>query len=345
MIRFKKKEETSTLLSPLKNFELDSQPIEYREDPLTGFTTFVRTGRGFWAGIYKTDETVLQQLIEESRGRCFFCPEKVFTSTPKFPASFIPEGRVRQGEATLFPNLFAHKKYSAIVAMTQKHYLKLNEFEPGLLFNGFKLAELYLRRAYEESGIEHVEIGGNYLYPAGASIVHPHIQVIASHGAHSLIKLYTRAGKAYHKKRLKNFWEDLINQEKELRERYIGRLGSTEWFTPFAPIREDEVDGIVWGKSNFLEFDDDDWRSLAEGISRVLKAYHDKGFSCFNFAIYSGPLGKRLDYLWAGVKIVSRSSVQTYPVNDVWYSSGLLLDGFVVEPPEEVAKTMRPYFG
>jgi galactose-1-phosphate uridylyltransferase len=344
MIHFKKHEESAILLNPLKGFELDSQPIEYREDPISGLTSFVRTGRAFWAGVHKTDQALLEKLIAETKERCFFCPEKVETSTPKFPSNFIPEGRLNRGESTLFPNLFAHKRYSAIIAMTKKHHLRLNEFEPNILINAFKLADLYIRRAHEVGGIEYGEIGGNYLYPGGASIVHPHLQVIASHGPHYLIKVYIDKGRVHFKKYSKNFWKELINKEKELGERYLGRIGSTEWFTPFAPIKEDEVNAIVEGKSNFLEFEDYDWESLSHGLSRVLKAYHDKGFSCFNFAIYSGPLGKKLKYLWAGIKIVSRTSVQAYPVNDIWYSNGILLDGFVAEPPEEVAKSIRPYF-
>lgn len=344
MIRFKKHEERATLCNPLKNFEIDSQPIEYREDPISGFTCFVRTGRALWAGIYKTDEAVLERLVKETRERCFFCPEKVAISTPRFPADFMPEGRLTRGEATLFPNLFAHKQYSAIIALSQRHYLKLNEFEPELLINGFKLADDYIRRAHEVSGVKYAEIGGNYLYPSGASMVHPHLQVIASHGAHSLIKVYREKGRAYWKKHSKNLWEELVETEKKRGERYLGKVGSTEWFTPFAPTREDEVDAVVRGKSNFLEFEDHDWQSLAYGLSRVLKAYHEHGFSCFNYAIYSGPLGEDLKYLWAGIKIVSRSSVQPYPVSDIWYSSSILLDGFVVEPPEEVAKKMRPFF-
>lgn len=345
MIRFKKIEERAVLLNPLKNFDVDSQPIEYREDPLSGFTSFVRTGRAFWAGIHKTDETLLERLVEETREKCFFCPEKVTTSTPKFLVDFIPEGRLTRGEATLFPNLFAHKQYSAIVAMTQKHYLKLNELEPGVLINAFRLADFYIRRAHEVGGVAYAEIGGNYLYPSGASIVHPHLQVILSHGPHYLIKVYMEKGKSHTQKYSRNFWDELIEREKELDERYLGSLGATEWFTPFAPLREDEVNAVVRGKSNFLEFEDKDWESLAQGLSRVFKVYHEKGFSCFNFAIYSGPLGQNLKhYLWAGVKIISRSSVQTYPVSDTWYSSGILLDGFVVEPPEEVAKQMRPNF-
>jgi len=344
MIRFRKLKEKAVLHNPLKNFEIDSQPIEYREDPISGLTSFVRTGRAFWAGIYKTDEALLEKLVEETKERCFFCPEKVETSTPKFPADFIPEGRLTRGEATLFPNLFAHKRYSAIIAMSQKHYLKLNEFEPNLFTDAFKLADFYIRRAHEVSGVKYAEIGGNYLYPSGSSIVHPHLQVIVSDGAHYLIKVYVEKGKTYYKKYSKNVWDELINEEKQLGERYIGKIGSTEWFTPFAPIREDQVNAIVQGKSNFLEFNDQDWESLAHGLSRVLKAYHDKGFSCFNFAIYSGPLGKKLKYLRAGMKVTSRSSVQLYPVSDTWYSNSILLDGFVVEPPEVVAKEMHPYF-
>lgn len=119
MIRFKKLEENAVLCNPLKNFEIDSQPIEYREDPLSGLTCFVRTGRAFWAGIYKTDEAVLNKLVEETRGRCFFCPEKVETSTPKFTTDFISKGRLSRGEATLFPNLFAHKQFSGVLGYRQ----------------------------------------------------------------------------------------------------------------------------------------------------------------------------------------------------------------------------------
>lgn len=344
MIRFRKLEEKAVLHSPLKDFELESQPIEYREDPLTGLTSFVRTGRAFWAGLYKTDEGLIEKLARETQERCFFCPAKVRTATPKFHTDFIPEGRLTRGEAVLFPNLFAQKAYSAIVAVTEKHYLKLNEFQLGMLSDAFKLASFYLRRAYEVGGVEYAEIGGNYLYPGGASIMHPHIQAIASRGAHYLIKLYMEKGKGHYHRYHQNYWEELLKKERRLGERYVGKIGSTEWFTPFVPVREDEVNAVVRGKSNFLQFDDSDWESLAEGLCRVLKYYSDQGLSCFNYAIYSGPLGQKLNYLWAGVKIVSRTSVQPYPVSDNWYSGNILLDGFVSEPPEEIARALQPYF-
>jgi hypothetical protein len=124
----------------------------------------------------------------------------------------------------------------------------------------------------------------------------------------------------------------------------LGRIGDTEWSLPFAPTREDEVNAVVRGKSHFLELTEVDWEALSDGLSRVLRYYGAKGLSSFNFAIYSGPLGVELPYFWMGLKIVSRTSVQPMPVNDVWYSNNILIDGFVTEPPEELGRELKPYF-
>jgi len=344
MIRFKKHEEKAVLQSPLKDYQLDYQPIEYREDPLTGLTSFIRTGRAFWSAFYKTDETLVEKLAKETQASCFFCPPRVFTFTPKFPDDLIPEGRLRKGEATIFPNLYAQKEYSAVTAISQRHYLGLNEFQPALLSDALKLSAFYLQQVYQKGKAKYAEIGANYLYPAGGSIMHPHLQVLASNGAHYLIKLYMENGKKHYQKYSKNYWEELVERERRLGVRYVGRIGNTEWFTPFAPTREVEVNGVVRGKSNFSEFDDSDWESLADGLCRVLKYYHDQGLSCFNYAIYSGPINQKCNFLWAGVKIIARTSVQPYPVSDSWYSTNIFLNGFVTETPENIASALRAYF-
>ena len=106
-IKFNKHVSEAVLHSPLKDFALDSQTIENRADPLTGWTGIIRTGRQFWQHMYNTDENLLLEIGEKTRERCFFCPEKVNESTPRYPEEFIPEGRITVGEACLFPNLFA----------------------------------------------------------------------------------------------------------------------------------------------------------------------------------------------------------------------------------------------
>jgi galactose-1-phosphate uridylyltransferase len=318
--------------------------IETRIDPLTGFTTKVRTGRKAWQRLYTTDEKMLTEIAEQTREGCFFCPEKVDKATPRYPEELIPGGRIVVGEACLFPNLFAQKEYSAITVITHQHFVRLEQFTPELFANAFKACSTYFNRLYRSKHPRYAEIGFNYLFPAGASIPHPHLQVLASDLPYFLIANLLEHSQKYYAQHSACFWEDLVDTEKEIGQRYINRLGNTEWLVPFAPMREDEVHGIVRNKSNFLHFDDSDWESLADGICRVFKYYRDKGFSSCNFALYSGPLGKKTDYLWAGVRIVSRSSVQAQPINDVFYSQNILYDGMVTEPPEEIASSLRKYF-
>ena len=344
MIHFNKLVGQAEFLSPLKDFQPDSQPIEYREDPLLGLTSVVRTGRQFWGSMYKTDEALVQRMSDESRGWCFFCPEKATAATPRFLPDFIPEGRLQSGEAILFPNLFAQKEHSAICVMTGQHYLPLDAFTPALLSNAFKLSADYIGRLHRAQAVKYAEIGSNYMFPAGASIVHPHLQVMCSDMAYYLLREMVSRGRRHQEQHGLNFWEELVETERQSGERYLGRIGDTEWFLPFAPNREDEVNAVVRGKSHFLELTEADWEALSDGLYRVLRYYGAKGLSSFNFAIYSGPLGVELPYFWMGLKIVSRTSVQSMPVNDVWYSNNILIDGFVTEPPEELALALKPYF-
>ena len=343
-IKFNKKVSEAVLHSPLKNFEMVSQPIEGRADPLTGHTTVVRTGRKFWQTQYTTDEELLSEIAEQTREWCFFCPEKVSESTPRYPEEFIPGGRITVGEATLFPNLFAQKEHSAVAVISRQHFVPLDQFTPQLLADAFKACSVFVQRVYDYKSAKHCEIGFNYMFPAGSSLPHPHVQITGSTWPTFLVSNLLEKSQQYYQEQASCYWEDLVNAEREIGERYVSRLGNIEWLVPFAPTREDEVHGIVRGKSNFLEFDENDWENMADGITRVFKFYKDGGLSSCNFALYSAPLGEKLDYFWAGVKIVSRSSVQARPVNDVWFSQNLFYDGLITEPPEEIASRLRSYF-
>ena len=343
-ITFNKQISQAVFHSPLKNFELDSQEIEHRADPLTGSTTVVRTGRHFWQKEYTTDEKLLSEIIDQSRDWCFFCPEKVNKDTPKYPEELIPGGRIFVGQACLFPNLFAQKENSAITVICHKHHLPLTEFSPELLVNSFKASLIYIQKIYQDKSARFAEIGFNYFFPAGASMPHPHLQVMLSDTPYFLISSLLQHSENFYKENSVNYWDELIKTEKETGERYLNVLGNTEWLVPFAPMMEDEVHGIVRNKSNILDFDESDWESLADGISRIFKYYNNKGLSSCNFALYSGPLNAKLDYFWAGVRIVSRCSVRPSAANDTWYSQAIFRDGLITEPPEEIANSLRSYF-
>ena len=344
-INFNKHVSEAVLYSPLKNFELDTQVIEHRADPLTGWTGIIRTGRQFWQQQYITDEKLITEIAEDATERCFFCPGKVQESTPRYPEELFPGGRITVGEATLCPNLFAQKEYSAVVVISRQHFIPLDQFPSQLLADAFKACSIFFQGIYEQKSARYCEIGFNYLFPAGSSLTHPHIQITGSSWQPTFLVLNLQRGsQKYYAENNSCYWQDLVNTERERGERYIGRLGNTEWLAPFAPMREDEVHGMVRDKSNFLEFDEADWENLADGITRVFKFYKDCGLSSCNFGLYSGPLGEKRDDMWAGVKVVSRSSVQSRPINDVWFSQNIFYDGLVTKPPEEVASEVRGYF-
>jgi hypothetical protein len=114
---------------------------------------------------------------------------------------------------------------------------------------------------------------------------------------------------------------------------------------PFAPLRGlNEVQAVVSGKSSLLELNNDDWRGLAEGITKVLTFYHSQGYVSFNLILLSGPLNEHVDGFDVNLRIVSRPGIQQFCFTDAWALPYLLWDGEAVEEPERLADRLKPFF-
>ena len=50
---------------------------------------------------------------------------------------FSSEGRIKVGEALLFPNLFSLGTYHPVICLCDAYFLKLSEFTPEMIANGF----------------------------------------------------------------------------------------------------------------------------------------------------------------------------------------------------------------
>ncbi len=341
-VKFEKYVRDAEILNPTKGFELDKQSIEHRVDPLTGRLSVVRSGREALSWLFVNDDKKVKEIAEKTLERCFFCPDRIIKFTPLFPSNLISTGRFNVGEAWLFPNLFAHKEYSAVVVLSKKHFLRPEEFTDELLLNGLIAALFYIKKVHERyPAVEYAEIGCNYLFPAGSSVVHPHIQPLMSDIPCFLVKELLSSSRNYWDKNSSNYWRDLIETEKVLDERYIGKIGNVEFYTPFAPFGEDEVHGVILDKSNFLELVEDDLQNLANGLSKILKGYADKDILSFNFGLYSGPLNEKLEEFSIGLRIISRRGVQANYVNDMWFSPRIFSDGYATETPEDIAKFVK----
>jgi galactose-1-phosphate uridylyltransferase len=345
-IEFRKVVEQSTILNPMKDFAPETHTVEFRVDPLTGQKCFVgiawiERGTKFPSAL---DEKQIDEIAEKTREGCFMCPENVERVTPKYPPEVLPEGRLHGVEAILFPNMLAISKYSAVVAV-KSHYLKLTEYPPDILSDAFIVALRFIKRIHEVDPLAgYAAIGCNSLFPAGGSATHPHLHVFIDEVPFNHVENLLQSSKRYFDEHATNYWDDLIKAEKREGERYIGSIGNIDWLAPFAPSGHQEIQAIIRDKSNFIECAEDDMRALAQGLSKVLKYYAEHGIVCFNFLIYSAPLGESLEYFRLGLKIVPRFTFGSN-VSDISWRQRLGERGeLYTEPPETVANLLRKEF-
>ena len=345
-VHFESAAREATFLSPLKNFERITQGLEHRKDPLTGRGTIVIKGRlDYVKNLIDTDQSFLDELVESTRNTCPFCPEAVASKSPKFLPELAPEGRIRVGEAVCFPSLFAHEDFNAVVVPTPTHSLTLNNYTPTVLMDGFRACLTYFSKAetYAKKNL-HTMIAMNYLPPAGSTVAHPHIQALASDlPLQSVAELQERSS-AYFANHGSCYWTDLIDTEKELDQRYLGRVGSVDWAVPFAPFGFCDVQGVISDTASISSLSERGLEALTTGLSKILSFYHENGIRSFNAAIYSGYGDDAEKSFRVSIRVAARYGYKPRFVSDMWALQYLLGEREVSESPEETCVRLKPRF-
>jgi len=348
-IAFEKRVREARLLSPLSNFNVDVQLIEFRKDPLTGRWCRMNVRRAArvkqvvgGAGVV---EDILPGIAEKSRKSCFFCPENLEERTPMFPGDLIPEGRIKVGSACLFPNLFAFGEHHAVGIFSEDHHLGLNQFSPKLVADCIRACLVYFKRVSDKyPDINYCFINWNHLFPAGASIVHPHVQVIADHKPTCQLEELIKNSKEYYDRRGSNYWSDLVAAERETGLRLIGQTGSVTWLTSYAPQANNEVLGVFSDLSTVNKMDESHVEGLSAGLSKILNAYHEVGVSSFNMTTFSAPSDLDMKYYSLNVKLASRPKPEVFYTSDVGFMERLHYETVIETKPEDVAEKLRMYF-
>ncbi|SPF39391.1 conserved hypothetical protein [Syntrophobacter sp. SbD1] len=343
-ISFKTWEQFVEFHNPLKNGELDRQKLEVRMDPLTEHQSVLSDQlKGKVSILFpETDYAYLQQRFDETREQCFMCDERWRKTSPRYPDSLIPEGRLIKGETVLFPNLFPLAPYHAVVMVGQKHGRTLDDFPSSLLFDAFSICLEFIRRCFEvDREARYFTINANFMPPAGGSIVHPHLQIIGSPLPSTPHRLLLEKSLAYYRDNGSCYWLDLIETERESGQRWLGEIGPGRWFTAFSPIGVNEVNAVWPHKSHFLQWDDEDIRTMAEGIRRALLTYHELKFSTFNFSCFSGPLEEAAPEFRCFLRLINRQNMNLHYRTDDYYFQKLLKNEIIVYPPEHLASLIR----
>jgi UDPglucose--hexose-1-phosphate uridylyltransferase len=345
-ISFEKIERFAEILDPSIDFQLSRQLVEHRRDPLTGDRSIILAGRlGYVKHFFETDEKFLFDYAEETVKGCPFCPPSVEKTTPRFPAEIVREGRIKIGESVVFPSLFAHIEHNAVTALSMHHLLKLDEFDSEMLRNGIHASLEYVKNVYsKDRNVRYGALVVNYLPPAGSTVVHPHMQALASSVSFQRLDELLDASQAYFERSGSSYWTDIIEVEKRKNERYIGRIGTSEWFLPFSPKGFYEVDAILPKRTSFLELTGDDISSISEGLSRTLRYYMTNNIWSFNIAVYSGPLGVGSKHFAVNLRVVARYGFRAKWVNDRWALPFLLNEPEVFEAPEALTPAIKKLF-
>src|SRR5438067_3020890 len=115
----------SEILDPRNDFQPTPARVEVRWDPLTGHSSRIVAGAAF----LPRSDFDLEAFARETSEGCFFCGPRLEAVTPRFPPALVPEGRIRCGEAVLFPNIQSYAKYSSVsVYSPALHHLPLDRF-------------------------------------------------------------------------------------------------------------------------------------------------------------------------------------------------------------------------
>lgn len=339
-IAFRMEVEDMQFYDPTQDWALFSRKAEVRFDPLTGQST-----RILYYPIGEIPQPNHAQMAADTKGSCPFCPDKVEQVTPRFPEAITPNGRFHRGQSVIFPNMFPYDRHSAVGIFSGDHYVPLSGFTKPLLTDGFINAQDYLQAvlAYEPDS-RWQSINTNYMPMAGGSIIHPHLQIVASPEATNYQRASFAAAQLYQDANGSNYYRDLIAEEERRQERAVGVTGDgkVHWIVAFAPQGQVDVMGILPGKSRIVDMEADEWAALADGLLPVFAYFDRERFSSFNLSVFGSP--EQTDAYSVHVHVVPRTTLGSLGTSDSNYFKVLHNETLSLKNPEEAARELRAVF-
>jgi galactose-1-phosphate uridylyltransferase len=338
-IKFRMVEELMHFQDPTKDWQPFSRKTEVRYDPLTGQST-----RILYYPIGKLNPPDYSDLASKTKAAgCPFCPDLLERLTPKFPPEISSEGRFVKGESTIFPNMFPYGKHSAVGIFSGEHYVKLDQFETKMLADGFANAADYLWAVKRnDTGAKYASINWNYMPIAGASIIHPHLQIIASSEASNYQALACRSAETYFSQNHSNYYYDLIAKEKELNQRYIGQTATITWLSAFAPQGQMDIYAIFADCHGLEQITPTHWEGFSQGLIYIMRYLLQNDFISFNLAVYVTMEESNKDAVHA--RLIPRTTLGLVGTNDINYFKVLHNEALSLKNPEEAASELKAFF-
>ncbi len=330
---------------------------ELRKDPVVGRWVIISTERA------RRPSDFVSAAAPRRSGPCPFCPGnedetpheilagRALASTPdapgwtyrvvpnKFPALRI-EGELEPSGEGLFDRMNGVGAHEVIIE-TPDHHASLATMpveEVADVLWACRERALDLRK---DPRFEYVLVFKNHGEAAGASLEHPHSQLIATPIIPIMVREELTGAADYYRRKERCVWCDIVRQERRAQRRLIAERGGFVALAPFAPRFPCET-WIVPARHGaaFEESGIEELRGLAELLGDFLRRMNRVlGEPAYNFMLHTAPLDEPdLAYFHWHLEIIPKLT----KVAGFEWGSGFFINPV---PPEAAAASLREAAG
>jgi UDPglucose--hexose-1-phosphate uridylyltransferase len=327
---------------------------ELRKDPVVGRWVIVSTERG------RRPSDFAPEPVRPRLTSCVFCeghedktppeilagrrrdsrpntPGWTFRVVPnKFPALRI-EGELEPSGEGPFDRMHGIGAHEVIIE-TPEHQASLASLSVDALTDvlvAFRERMLDLRK---DGRFQYILVFKNHGDAAGASLEHPHSQLIATPIIPIMVAEELEGAAKYYSRRERCVWCDIVREERRGRRRLIAEADGFVALTPFAPRFPYET----WilparHRSAFEETGHDELRGLAGVLGGFLRRMNRTlNDPAYNFMLHSAPVAAEpaLDHFHWHLEIAPRLT----KVAGFEWGSGFFINPV---PPEDAATALR----
>ena len=248
------------------------------------------------------------------------------TETPVFEDG----NRIISGESVTFPNMYPFSENHAVSVITREH--NVSQFTVQQIADALRGQVEYLSRC--QPG--YASINWNYLPSAGASLAHPHMQVISDRWPTAIVGQYLCGCSNYLDLHGRSYFSDLRKQVCGSDLHMFG--DETLWYANPVPLGEKEVRGLLPVSTPdemepYIE-------SLSRGMLEVIRFYQSLGSCAFNASIFFDMAGGSSGFQ-AFCSMIARINPNPDCISDSAFMERLHQEPVILTLPESLAGMYR----
>ena len=317
------------MLKKIKRVKKIKFPSELRMDLVSGDWVVIATGRAKKPGAFRKETYLDRKLGKQEQVDCPFCKANkqkapVIVIPNKFPA-FLPHPKLNvRFEGKLYKRMNAVGFHELVI--TRDHKKQLAEFSVEQVKEVFDVYQERYLDLMPKRFVNHISIFHNHGRGAGATISHPHSQIITTPLIDIDLQNALLRSKDYYQKHKKCIYCQMNKLERRIKKRIVFENKDFLVICPFASKTAFQL--IVSPKKHLAYFEkikEQEKLQLAEAFQKALnKIYKALNSPAYNFYLHTSPCdGKKHDYYhwhwtilprtatWAGFEIGTRMEIST----------------------------------